>query len=83
MRKDWKFQTHGWSIKKYSWFNLVEILWPSLHQAWKKKEHWGGCNELDATVQEHWDGAKRCLQAYKKVGCAVPPILTVMQFRGA
>ncbi len=39
---------------------LVEVLWPRIHQAWKEKERWGGCRELDTTVQDKWDGAKLC-----------------------
>ena len=62
---------------------LVEVLWPRLHQAWKEKERWEGCRELDAEVQENWDNAKLCLQACKKLDSARPPILTVLQFRGA
>ena len=38
---------------------------------------------MDAEVQENWDDAKLCLQACKKLGSARPPILTVLQFRGA
>jgi hypothetical protein len=62
---------------------VVEALWPRLHQAWKEKERWGGCCELDAEVKENWDNAKLCLQACKKLGSAWPLILTVLQFRGA
>ena len=29
---------------------VVEALWPRHHQAWKEKERWGGCRELDAEV---------------------------------
>ena len=62
----------------------MEALWPRLHQAWKEKERWGGCRELDAEVQENWDNAKLCLQACKMLGSARPQILTVLlQFRGA
>ena len=25
---------------------LVEVLWPSIHHAWREKERWGGCREL-------------------------------------
>ena len=62
---------------------MVVVLSPRLHQAWMEKERWGGWRDLDAEVQENWDNAKLCLQACKKLGSARPPILTVLQFRGA
>ena len=62
---------------------LVEVIWPRIHQAWREKELWGGCRELDTTVQDNWDGAKLCLQALRKLGRSQPPLLTVQQFRGA
>ena len=52
---------------------LVEALWPRLHQAWKEKELWGGCRELDSEVQENRDHAKLCLQACKRLGSARLP----------
>jgi hypothetical protein len=62
---------------------LAEVLWPRIHQAWREKERWGGCRELDTTVQDNWDGARLCLQALRKLGRSQPPLLTVPQFRGA
>jgi hypothetical protein len=32
---------------------LVEVLWPRLHQAWREKERWCGCSELDRVVQDN------------------------------
>jgi hypothetical protein len=59
------------------------VLWPRIHQAWREKERWGGCRELDTTVQDNWDGSKLCLQALRKLGSSQPQLLTVQQFRGA
>ncbi len=53
---------------------LVEVLWPRLHQAWREKERWDGCRELDTTVQDNWEGAKLCLQALRKLGRSQLPL---------
>ena len=40
---------------------IVDMLWSQLCGAWRSKEEWAGCRELDAYVERKWVKAKQCL----------------------
>ena len=47
---------------------VSEILEPRLCAAWRLKEAWTGCKELDSDVQRKWVEAKQCLSVLRQLG---------------
>ena len=62
---------------------ILEAVWQDVYKAWSDKERWAGCQEMDDCVRDAWASAKHCLHACRKLGQAVPAILTVSQLRGS
>ena len=46
---------------------IVDMLWPQLCGAWRSKEEWAGCRELDSDVEHKWVEAKQCLNVPRQL----------------
>ena len=47
---------------------IVDIFWTQLCGAWRSKEEWAGCSELDSDVERKWMEAKQCLNVVCQLG---------------
>ena len=47
---------------------ILEALWPQLWDAWRVKQNWKGCTELNEDVQKRWEQAKASLKMCRMLG---------------
>ena len=89
----WRLYEHGLEISS-PWepmpgHLIVDILWTQLIVdipctqlcwAWRSKEEWAGCSELDSVVERKWMEAEQCLNVLRQLGKSV--IVTLQALKG-